>query len=91
MRPTPRTLEHHTYKLRTDPADPNSPTYELLIHFFTKELFEEWIKFRRGLKAVLKGQNVTKGPASYAVAKTLLKCDALTVFEQAEIAHGNQT
>eukprot|EP00957_Ditylum_brightwellii_P168539 12828752-Ditylum_brightwellii.AAC.1 len=32
-----------------------------------------------------------QGPASYAVAKTLLKGDALTVFEQAEIACGNQT
>eukprot|EP00957_Ditylum_brightwellii_P127282 9704773-Ditylum_brightwellii.AAC.1 len=32
-----------------------------------------------------------QGPASYAVAKTLLKGDALTVFEQSEIAHGNQT
>ena len=93
-RPTPRTLErgtYHMYKLRTDPADPDSLTYELSIPFFTKESPEEWIKFRRGLKAVLKGQNVTQGPASYAVAKTLLKGDALMVFEQAEIAHGNQT
>eukprot|EP00957_Ditylum_brightwellii_P110919 8459833-Ditylum_brightwellii.AAC.2 len=32
-----------------------------------------------------------QGPASYAVAKTLLKGDALTVVEQAEIDHGNQT
>eukprot|EP00957_Ditylum_brightwellii_P143462 10929688-Ditylum_brightwellii.AAC.1 len=32
-----------------------------------------------------------QGPASYAVAKTLLKGDALTVFEQAEIARENQT
>eukprot|EP00957_Ditylum_brightwellii_P110391 8419164-Ditylum_brightwellii.AAC.1 len=31
------------------------------------------------------------GPASYAVAKTLLKGDALMVFEQVEINHGNQT
>eukprot|EP00957_Ditylum_brightwellii_P189701 14440275-Ditylum_brightwellii.AAC.1 len=34
---------------------------------------------------------MTQGPASYAVAKMLLKGDALTVFEQAEIARGNQT
>ena len=40
---------------------------------------------------MLKGQNVTQGPASYPVTKTLLKGDALTVFEQAEIAGGNQT
>eukprot|EP00957_Ditylum_brightwellii_P119003 9076270-Ditylum_brightwellii.AAC.1 len=51
---------------------------------------EEWIKFRRGLQAVLKGQSMTQGPASYAVAKTLLKDDTLTVFEQAEITHRNQ-
>eukprot|EP00957_Ditylum_brightwellii_P069681 5291967-Ditylum_brightwellii.AAC.1 len=34
---------------------------------------------------------MTQGPASYAVAKTLLKGNALTVFKQAEIASGNQT
>ena len=32
-----------------------------------------------------------QGPASYTMTKTLLKGDALTVFEQAEIARGNQT
>eukprot|EP00957_Ditylum_brightwellii_P024082 1816282-Ditylum_brightwellii.AAC.1 len=32
-----------------------------------------------------------QGPPSYAVAKTLLKGHTLTVFEQAEITHGNQT
>eukprot|EP00957_Ditylum_brightwellii_P157120 11958296-Ditylum_brightwellii.AAC.1 len=32
-----------------------------------------------------------QGPASYAVAKTLLKGDALTVFKQAKTSHGNQT
>eukprot|EP00957_Ditylum_brightwellii_P024835 1877432-Ditylum_brightwellii.AAC.1 len=32
-----------------------------------------------------------QGPPSYAVAKTLLKGDTLTVFEQVEINHGNQT
>eukprot|EP00957_Ditylum_brightwellii_P201251 15324786-Ditylum_brightwellii.AAC.1 len=53
-RPTPRTLEqgpYHTYKLRTNPTDPDSPTYKLSIPFFTKESPKEWIKFRRGLKA----------------------------------------
>eukprot|EP00957_Ditylum_brightwellii_P044454 3372902-Ditylum_brightwellii.AAC.1 len=52
---------------------------------------EEWIKFQRGLQAVLNRQNVTQGPASYKVAKTLFKGDVLTVFGQAEIDHGNQT
>eukprot|EP00957_Ditylum_brightwellii_P008025 608780-Ditylum_brightwellii.AAC.1 len=59
-RPTPRNLERgtfHTYKLRTTPAGTDSPIYELSIPFFDEGLPEEWIKFRRGLQAVLKGQN----------------------------------
>ncbi len=36
-------------------------------------------------------QNVTTGPASYALVKTLLKGDALTVFQTAETRIGNQT
>eukprot|EP00957_Ditylum_brightwellii_P173498 13209500-Ditylum_brightwellii.AAC.1 len=51
---------------------------------------EKWIKFQQGLHAVLKGQNMTQGPASYAVAKMLLKGDALTIFNLAETTHGNQ-
>eukprot|EP00957_Ditylum_brightwellii_P022057 1663871-Ditylum_brightwellii.AAC.1 len=93
-RPTPRQLERgqfHTYKLRTTPADATSPTYKLSIPFFEGGTPKEWIKIQRRLQAVLKGQNATQGPPSYAVAKTLLKGSALTVFEQAEITHRNQT
>eukprot|EP00957_Ditylum_brightwellii_P162392 12366054-Ditylum_brightwellii.AAC.1 len=93
-RPTPRQLrsgQFHTYKLHTTPADATSPTYELFIPFFDEGTPKERIKFQCRLQAVLKGQNVTQGPPSYAVAKTLLKGDALTVFEQAEITHRNQT
>ena len=93
-RADPKPLERgqfHTYKLRTTPADPTSPTYELSIPFFEEGSPEEWILFRRGLTAVLKGQNITSGPPSYAVAKTLLRGDALAVFEQAETTHGTQT
>eukprot|EP00957_Ditylum_brightwellii_P161489 12296151-Ditylum_brightwellii.AAC.1 len=52
---------------------------------------EEWIKFQRRLQVVFKGKNVTQGPPSYAVAKTLLKGNALMVFEQVEIDHGTQS
>eukprot|EP00957_Ditylum_brightwellii_P128227 9779617-Ditylum_brightwellii.AAC.1 len=93
-RAAPRQIElgqFHAYKLRTTLADVTSPTYELSVPFFDGRTPEEWIKFQHGLQAVLKGQNVTQGPASYAVAKTLLKGGGLTVFEQTEIAHGNQT
>eukprot|EP00957_Ditylum_brightwellii_P123952 9448994-Ditylum_brightwellii.AAC.1 len=64
-RPTPRQLEQgqfHTYKLSTTPADATSPTYKLSIPFFGEGAPKEWIKFRRGLQVVLKGQNVMQGP-----------------------------
>eukprot|EP00957_Ditylum_brightwellii_P204336 15338745-Ditylum_brightwellii.AAC.1 len=92
--PSPRQLEcgqFHTYKLHTIPADATSPIYELSVTFFDEGTPEEQIKFRHGLQAVLKGQNVIQGPQSYAVAKTLLKGDTLTVFKQVENTHGNQT
>ena len=83
-RPAPRQLKRgqfHTYKLRTTTTDATSPIYKLSVPFFDKGTPEEWIKFQCGLTAVLKGQNVTQGPASYVVAKTLLKGGALTVLK----------
>eukprot|EP00957_Ditylum_brightwellii_P204197 15338096-Ditylum_brightwellii.AAC.1 len=89
----PRQLERgqfHMYKLHTTPADTNSSTYELSVPFFDEGVPKDWIKFQHGLQAVLKGKNVMQGPPSYAVSKTLLKGNVLTVFKQAEITHGNQ-
>eukprot|EP00957_Ditylum_brightwellii_P103328 7874708-Ditylum_brightwellii.AAC.1 len=83
--------ERPAYKLRTTPADATLPIYKLSIPFFDEGAPEEWIKFLRGLAAVLKGQNVTQGLASYAVANTLLKGNALTVFKQVKITCENQT
>eukprot|EP00957_Ditylum_brightwellii_P036349 2752248-Ditylum_brightwellii.AAC.1 len=73
------------YKLRTTPEDATSPIYKLSVPFFDKGTPEEWIKLWCRLQVVLKGQNVTQGPPSYAVAKTLLKGNAsigLTVKEE---------
>eukprot|EP00957_Ditylum_brightwellii_P009922 748513-Ditylum_brightwellii.AAC.1 len=64
------------YKLRTTPADTTSPIYKISVLFFNDVTPEEWIKFWRRLQAMLKQQNITQGPASYAVAKTLLKGNA---------------
>eukprot|EP00957_Ditylum_brightwellii_P054312 4114755-Ditylum_brightwellii.AAC.1 len=92
--PQTRQLEcgqYHTYKIRTAPTDATSPIYELSVTFFNNGTPEEWIKFLHGSQVVLKGQNITQVPPSYAVAKTLLKDDALMVFKKAEIDCGNQT
>eukprot|EP00957_Ditylum_brightwellii_P134732 10271938-Ditylum_brightwellii.AAC.1 len=56
-RPEPRNLEkgqYHTYKLCTTSADATLPVYKLSVPFFDEGTPEKWIKFRRGLAAVLK-------------------------------------
>eukprot|EP00957_Ditylum_brightwellii_P039633 2998089-Ditylum_brightwellii.AAC.1 len=58
--------QFHTYKLHTTPADATSALYELSLPFFESGTLEEWILFRRYLTVVLKGQNITQGPPSYA-------------------------
>eukprot|EP00957_Ditylum_brightwellii_P096295 7333975-Ditylum_brightwellii.AAC.1 len=45
-RADPKPLERgqfHTYKLRTTPADPMSPIYDLSLPFFEEGSPEEWI------------------------------------------------
>eukprot|EP00957_Ditylum_brightwellii_P156297 11896358-Ditylum_brightwellii.AAC.1 len=94
QQPQARQLErgqYHMHKLHTTPADVTSPIYELSVPFFDNGTPKEWIKFWLWLQAVLKGQNVMQGSLIYAVAKTLLKGDVLTIFEQAEIDHGTQS
>ena len=83
--------EYHSYKLRNVPTDDKSPTYELSIPYFSTGTPEEWLKFRKNLKKVLTGQNVTSGPGCYLVAKNLLQGDALARFENAATARGNET
>ena len=79
------------YKIFTIPMSVDSPVYKLAVPFFDRGLAEKLIKFWRNLEAVLKGQNVSSGPAKYAVAKTFLKGGALTVFEASETAYTTVT
>ena len=75
--------EYLAYKLRNDPADDSSPTYELTVPYFGTGTCEEWIKFRANVDKVLQGQHVTTGPAKFLVARRLLTGDALSVFNAA--------
>eukprot|EP00957_Ditylum_brightwellii_P123537 9419325-Ditylum_brightwellii.AAC.1 len=83
--------QYHMYKPCTTPADATSSINKLSVLFFNDGTPKEWIKFWRGLQTVLKGQNIMQRPPSYAVAKTFLKGNVLTVFEQVEIDHGTQS
>lgn len=75
--------DYQTYKLRNVPTEEKSPTYELSIPYFSSGSCEEWLLFLKNVRKVLVGQNVTTGPASYAVGRRLLDGDALATFNNA--------
>ena len=75
--------EYLTYKLRNNPTDDSSPLYELSVPFFGTGTPEQWLKFMENLSRVCAGQNVTNGPGKFAVARRLLKSDALAAFNEA--------
>jgi cell pole-organizing protein PopZ len=83
--------EYQTYKLRNTPADADSPTYELAVPYFSTGTCEEWLRFRKNLTKVLTGQNVTTGPASYAIARRLMEGDALATFDNKANELGAET
>jgi len=84
--------EYLAYKLRNDPADESSPTYELSVPYFSTGTCEEWLKFRDNVEKVLLGQHVTTGPAKFTMARRLLIGDALSVFNSALLELGvNET
>lgn len=94
-RPDPPHLvkgDYLAYKLRNDPADDTSPTYELCVPYFGTGSCEDWLKFRDNLDKVIVGQHVTTGPAKFVVARRLLTGDALSVFNAALVDCGlNET
>ena len=92
-RPTVKELkkqEYLTMKLRSDPADANSQTYDLTIQFFRTGTPEEWLLFQRDLQRVLTGQNVNAGAQKFAMIRRLITGDTLTVFDNAANQRGNE-
>ena len=54
-------------KLRSNPMDNESQTYELTVPFFHSGTAEEWLTTKRAIKKIVTGQNITAGPAQYAM------------------------
>eukprot|EP00957_Ditylum_brightwellii_P088757 6759306-Ditylum_brightwellii.AAC.1 len=86
-RPKARKLtknNYHTYKLHMVPYYANLPTHDLTIPFFNTGSVEKWLKFWQNLKAVITRQNIIDPQSMYAITKSMLCGDALTVFEIAK-------
>lgn len=76
--------ELQKYKLRHNPTDDKSPTYELEIQYFSDDgTCEDFLEFETKIKEIFRGQNVTTGIGRFNVVRRLFKGSALTTFNQA--------
>jgi len=55
-----------TFKLRTDPDNNSSTTYELIIPFFKTGTAEELFTFLRNVEKAIAGQNANDAASKYA-------------------------
>eukprot|EP00957_Ditylum_brightwellii_P052008 3944955-Ditylum_brightwellii.AAC.1 len=74
--------ESRTYKLCMQSKEEKSPVYLLTIEVFELDSPEEWLIFKKHVKQVLKGQNVTDVDALYTLVWDLLRGNALTAFNK---------
>ena len=68
--------EYYTYKLRTNPADSDLPTYKLLVPYFSTGTCKEYLKFCTNFYKVCLGQHITTGPQKFILARHLLDVKA---------------
>jgi hypothetical protein len=77
-------LDYQTYKLRTNPKGKKLAVYNLVIKYYKVGTPEEWLKFMEASAQVIKGQDMQHGDAVYSLVKSLLKGNALQVFQNKE-------
>ena len=80
-----------TVELRYTPADADSKVYKKNIRYFKNGTPKQYIEFRADVKKVIAGQAITTGPAQYAMVRTLLRGDALRVFNNRASVHDAET
>jgi hypothetical protein len=78
-------------KLRTDPANADSPVYEKTIPVFIDGDAEEWLIRKKDILQALAGLNIHGGPAKYTLARRFLAGSALAKFNDAATVHGDET
>lgn len=83
--------QYITLKLRSNPTEDTSQTYNLILPYYNSASLEEWLIFRTDLNKAIIGQNITQGPARYTTARQVLQGDALALFDAAAAAGGNKT
>eukprot|EP00957_Ditylum_brightwellii_P020447 1541446-Ditylum_brightwellii.AAC.1 len=77
-------LDYQIYKLRTNLKDKKLAVYNLVVKYYKVGTPEEWLQFMEAIAQVIKGQNIQDGNEAYSLVKSLLKGDALQVFQNKE-------
>jgi hypothetical protein len=80
-----------TLKLKTNPLDDHSGTYELTVPYFRDGTPEQLLKLFENFNRIFEGQNLTTGPKRYAMARRILQDDALAAFNRKATELGNAT
>ena len=76
----PKKHESLTFKLRSNPTDKDSTTYELTLRYFKAGTPVDWLKLLKDLKVVFLGQNVQDAKSKFTMVRRLLQGDTLTAF-----------
>ena len=70
--------EFAVVKLRNQPNDAKSMTYDYQVPFFSTGTPEEWLKFKTRFNRVVTGQNMTTPAQKYSCARRFLQGQALS-------------
>ena len=80
-----------SFKIKTNPGDPNSPEHTINIAYFKDGSPEELLTFISKIRQVITGQGITAGPNQYALMRQVLQGDPLGAFDNAATAAGSET
>ena len=76
--------------MHSNPAEENSPIYEIQVPYFKSGTCEQFLEFMDKVQAVSVGQNLTTAPQKVAFMQTVLKADVYTFFNQYFTMVGNE-
>ena len=88
---TPKKAECTEFQLYTRPEDPDSQTYNVDIHHFKQGDPGDWLETLDDIEHVLDGSRITTSQGSAAIARAILKGEALQLFEDGVHQHGINT
>ena len=81
---TSKKQDYPTVELRYVPTDPDSAKYKRNICYYDGSCPKAHLEFCEDMNKVLLGQNITSGPQQFAMTRTLLRGDALRIFDNAK-------